>query len=145
MADEWGTVGWTAQKPPTAYDNSGLAPWKIPSDVDVVKVTFETHSVTGGRTRGFVQFRPDVVSLTHVPSKSALWAPKWTAGIGQDGIASVNLPATDTPTLTPNPFQYEVVVIVNYKVVERFYCYLPKAVVEVDLLDIDRVARASNG
>lgn len=139
MADEWFTVGWTAQKPPTAYDNSGLAPWKIPSDVQTVKVTAEYQSASGGRARGFVQARPLVDVLTHLPSKANVIKPKWSAAIGQDGLAILNIPASDASVLSPNPFQYEFVVTVNYRVVERFTCSLPAATPEIDINDITRI------
>lgn len=139
MADEWGTVGWTAQKPPTAYDNSGIAPWKIPDDIETVKVTAEYQSASGGRARGFVQFRPLVDVLTHLPSKANIIKPKWSASIGQDGNAILNIPATNATVLSPNPFQYEVTVTVNYKVVDRFKCTLPAATPEIDINDITRI------
>jgi hypothetical protein len=136
MADEWGTVGWTAQKPPTAFDNSGIVPWKIPGDVDIVTVTSQTQSASGGRARGFLQFQPLVDYLIHEPTNTRMQAPKWSASIGQDGIATLSIPASDATVLSPTPFQYEVSLIVNYRLVERFACTLNKDTPQVNLLDL---------
>ncbi|WP_020142216.1 hypothetical protein [Terracoccus sp. 273MFTsu3.1] len=138
MADEWNNIGWTSQKGVVTFDNSGLAPWKIPADIQTVKVTAEYQSASGGRARGFVQFRPMVDVLTHLPTKANIIKPKWTAAIGQDGLAILNIPATDATALSPNPFVYEVLVTVNYRVVERFTCSLPAATPEIDINDITR-------
>lgn len=138
MADEWNNIGWTSQKGVVSFDNSGIAPWKIPNDVQTVTVTAEYQSASGGRARGFVQFRPLVDVLTHTPTKANIIKPKWTAAIGQDGLAVARIPASDAMVLSPKPFEYEILVTVNYKVVDRFTCSLPAATPEIDINDIIR-------
>lgn len=145
MADQWNNIGWTAQQPPLVNDSSGATPtWQIPSDVDTVTVTAEFHGFNGSVARGFVVFAAQTdhfvyTSTANPPIKAELMMPKWSASIGTDGKAILRIPATDTAVLSPNPFTYQVQVVIDYQLNETFKCSLPKATPNVNLVDITRL------
>lgn len=139
MADRWGQLGWTVQSTPSVLsDNSNLAPWQIPADIETVNVHGDVHSISGGRATGYVEFeiQPVGTSLKYLTTDSTLVDTKFTAFFNALGYLSINIPATDASQLLPNGFQYKVTIVYNHRVAKTFLTSLPKATPSVNLADL---------
>lgn len=139
MSDAWNTPGWTAQHEAYYYtDESVLASWKLPADVETVKVTAEIGDVDGGRSHGYVMFK-STSALLHVPSGRLIQKARYIARISPfDGRSTLTVPATDSTVLVPmdEGFEYEVEIVLGRSLYRSFTCHLPKAVTEVNLFTL---------
>jgi hypothetical protein len=96
--DEWGTPGWTAQKPSTVAGPQ-TPPISLPPNFTAVKVTAKYVDDHGhGIDGSIVRFRPSVKRVTD--GDTVVWLREVVARIDK-GALSINLLATDIPEVTP--------------------------------------------
>lgn len=138
MSDAWNTPGWTAQQSAYYYTDDGVpGAWKLPDDVETVRLRGQFGDIDGGRPRGYVRIVANA-DLMHTPTKTLVSAPDFVIALRIDGTIDASVPATDATTLVSSapPFQYTVSVVLGRKMFKQFTTTLPLASPEVNLSDL---------
>lgn len=138
MSDAWNAPGWTAQQSATYYTEGGTpGSWRLPADVDTVRIHGSYGDMDGGRPDGYILIEGNA-SLKHAATKTIVLQPHYYCLINRDGTFDVEVPATDSPALVSAspPFTYTITVVLGRRLVTQFSTALPLAQPDVSLFDL---------
>ncbi|MDX3260682.1 hypothetical protein PV336_15795 [Streptomyces sp. MI02-2A] len=133
--DEWGSPGWTAQKPSDAAGGTPTGTPTLPAGVKTVTVNATFINDEGAAANGLLHVVPSVSRLADPTGGSVIRLRQRQIKV-KDGTGSVSLIATDNDVLTPADFTYEIRGVVDGQTITPFNVSLPSAVPAVNLASV---------
>jgi hypothetical protein len=133
--DEWGSSGWTAQKPSDVAGAANPPAPTLPPEAKTVTVNISFINDEGKPSAGRLVFDPTVDRLTD-PTSGLVIRLRERAVKLENGRASIALIATDNAALSPHGFTYEVRGVVDGQTQKPYAIVLPSDTPTVNLASL---------